>query len=67
MDDLLRVSVIVPTRDRPKDLVELLTTILNQNYPLYEVIIVDDSSVSSAKEVIHHFSSQFKSIGCKLK
>jgi len=64
---LLRGSVIVPTRDRPKDLDDLLPTILNQTHPPIEVILVDDSPVCSAKQVADSFSSKFKSIGCKLK
>ena len=67
MDNLLRVSIIVPTRDRPKDLAELLLTIFNQSYPPSEVIVVDDSPVGSAKEVVNSFSSKFRSINCKLK
>lgn len=67
MDNLLRVSVIVPTRDRPKDLADLLLTIFNQNYLPLEVIIIDDSPVGSAKQVVNSFSSKFNSIGCELR
>lgn len=67
MDNLLRVSVIVPTRDRPKDLAELLMTILSQSQLPLEVIIVDDSPVCSAKQVVNSFSSKVKSVSCKLQ
>lgn len=67
MDNLLRVSVIIPTRDRPKDLANLLLTILNQNHPPIEVIIVDDSPKYSAKPVTYSYSSIFESAGYKLK
>lgn len=67
MDNLLRVSVVIPTRDRLKDLANLLLTIFNQSCLPFEVIIVDDSSVCSAKQVVNSFSSKFKSVGCKLK
>src|SRR5450756_852709 len=66
MNCLLRISVVVCTRDRPKDLAELLSTILKQSYSQYNVIIVDDSPVSSAKQVAHSFSSKFQLIRCQL-
>jgi GT2 family glycosyltransferase len=63
----LEVSVIVPTRDRPKDLAELLTTILNQDSLPLEVIIVDDSYTCSARCVVDSFVSKFDFVGYKLK
>lgn len=56
------VSVIIPTRDRPKDLAELLLTILYQSFSRFEVIIVDDSPMHSAKQLVDSFSSRFNSI-----
>lgn len=67
MDILPRVSVVIPTRDRSKDLADLLLTIFNQSYPPFEVIIVDDSPVGSAKQVVNSVSSKFNSISCKLR
>jgi GT2 family glycosyltransferase len=67
MNNLPRVSIIVPTRDRPKDLADLLLTIINQTYPPREVIIVDDSPGDSTKQVVDSFSSKFKFINCRLK
>ena len=62
-----KVSIIIPTRDRPKDLVDLLLTVFDQNYLPFEVIIVDDSLARCTKQVFDCFSLQFKSISCKLK
>lgn len=67
IDHLPEVSVVIPTRGRPKDLANLLLTILNQNHPPFEVTIVDDSSVASSKNVAVSFKSEFESAGCKLK
>jgi GT2 family glycosyltransferase len=67
MNNLPRVSIIVPTRDRFKDLSDLLLTVLIQTYFPVEVIIVDDSPTSSAKLVVNSFCSKFDSIGCRLK
>jgi len=67
MKSLPKISGVISTRDRPRDLAELLTTILNQSHPPYEVIIIDDSHDSSAKDVVNSFDSQFVSVGCKLR
>ena len=60
------VSVVIPTRDRPRDLADLLKTLLDQSLLPFEVIIVDDSPKHSSREVSDSFVSKFKSVGCKL-
>jgi len=67
MSNSLKVSIIIPTRDRPKDLAELLLTVLDQDYPPLEVIIIDDSDECTAKQVADLFKSDFERIGCRLK
>lgn len=67
MKSLPEISVVIPTLDRPKDLAELLLTILNQSHPPHEVIIVDDSQTDSSVEIIESFAPRFKSIRCSLK
>lgn len=61
------ISVIIPTRDRPADLADLLLTILDQDYFPFEVIIVDDSLVASARKVVDSLKSRFESHNCQLK
>ena len=67
MENLPRISVVIPTLDRPKDLAELLLTILNQSHPPHEVIIVDDSQTDSGVEIVESFTSRFKSMRCSLR
>lgn len=64
---MLKISVIIPTRDRPKDLADLLLSISNQSHSPLEVIIVDDSPLTSAITTVNLFSSTFASLNCKLK
>jgi len=64
---LPRISIVIATRDRAKDLVELLISLLNQNYSPFEIIIIDDSSSYLTKEVIASFDSMFEKINCSLK
>jgi len=67
VSNLPLISVIVCTRDRPRDLSTLLQTILQQNYLPLDVIIVDDSPRHSAKIVANLCSSKFESVGCSLR
>jgi len=66
MSNSLKVSVIIPTCDRPKDLAELLLTIFDQDCPPFEVVIVDDSCEYAAKQVADRFRADFERIGCRL-
>jgi len=48
------VSVIVAARNEENNIPNLLTTLLNQNYPseLYEVIIANDVSTDRTTEIV---------------
>lgn len=50
----MQVSVIIPTYNRPGQLLKLLESLANQTYPayLFEVIVVDDGSSESYAEVV---------------
>lgn len=61
------ISVIICTRDRPSDLNELLVTVCNQDYPPFEVIIVDDSRKSFTENIVQHFYSKLQPLNCQLK
>lgn len=67
MSNPLKVSIVIPTRDRPKDLAELLQTILNQDSSPSEVIVINDFDKCTAKQVVEMFKSDFERIGCRLK
>lgn len=62
MDRLTRISIVIPTRDRPGGLSNLLSACLGQTYPPFEVVIVDDSPSGSAKTVFEAFSLKLKSL-----
>jgi glycosyltransferase involved in cell wall biosynthesis len=67
MDRFFNISVIVPTRNRAKDLAELLATVCEQDVPPYEVIIVDGSQTDSTRKVADSFVSRLESVGCRTK
>lgn len=50
-------SVIIPVYNRPQEVKELLESLFHQNYKDFEVIVVEDGSSVSSKEVVAQFSS----------
>ena len=52
------VSVIVPARNEERNLRGLLSSLVQQSYPLYEVIVVDDDSTDGTADIMREFSSQ---------
>jgi mycofactocin system glycosyltransferase len=54
MDDFPLVSVIIPVKDRPEDLIECLQSLQNLDYPKdrLEIIVVDDGSPKEASEIV---------------
>jgi len=51
------VSVCVPARNEERDLGACLASLLRQDYPDFEVIVVDDQSTDGTAEVISSFAA----------
>ena len=45
LQKLKRVSVIIPSHDRPRLLREAIESVFMQNYPEWEIIVIDDGSM----------------------
>jgi len=53
----MEVSVIIPTRNREWIVSKCIEHILNQDYPQYEVIVIDDGSQDNTKEGLKRYSN----------
>lgn len=49
---MMPISVIVCTRDRPDDLARCLPAVLANDYPDFEVVVVDQSSNDASQQVV---------------
>ena len=56
------VSVIVYAHGEPEDLRKNLPALLNQDYPDYEIIVVNDGSDAESEDVLKLFSNEYKNL-----
>ena len=59
MPSLRRVSVAVPNYNYEKHITERLTSIFNQGYPVYEILVLDDKSLDNSLDVISKTSKLY--------
>jgi glycosyltransferase involved in cell wall biosynthesis len=52
------VSVIIPTYNREKFIGDAIQSVLNQNFPGFEIIVIDDGSTDHTADVVRAFKSQ---------
>ena len=55
----MTVSVLIPNYNHAKYLKQRIESILNQTYRDYEIIILDDCSTDSSREIIDSYTSRF--------
>ncbi len=52
------ISVCVPARNEERNIRRCVEGILNQDYPNFEVIVLDDRSTDSTSEILHQLAAQ---------
>ena len=58
------LSVIIAAKNESQNLKNNLPYVLNQNYPQFEVIIVNDQSQDDTLEVLKQFEEQYQFLKC---
>lgn len=54
---MMSVSVVITTHNRPQLLLEAIKSVLQQSFPVKEIIVVDDASEISSASMIHQLNS----------
>jgi glycosyltransferase involved in cell wall biosynthesis len=57
---LPKVSVVLSSKNEDENLQKFLPVILDQDYPEFEVIVVNDQSVDDTKYILEAFEKQYK-------
>ena len=60
-DDVRGVSVIVAARNEAGNLRDYLSSLLEQDYPMYEVIVVDDGSEDETRQILDDYMLHYQS------
>lgn len=55
---MVRVSVILPTYRRPDFLFSAISSVLNQTFEDFELIVIDDASGDNTREIVRSFSDK---------
>lgn len=54
------VSIIVPARNESQNIKRCITSLLKQDYPYFEIILVDDNSTDNTVEIIKKITDSLK-------
>jgi glycosyltransferase involved in cell wall biosynthesis len=57
-----RVSVIIPTFNCDRYITQAIDSVLNQTYPDYEIIVIDDGSTDNTRQVLQPYLEQIRYI-----
>lgn len=58
----MKISVIIPVYNEDNTITKIIEKILNQEIPIYEIVIVDDFSHDNSVQIINELSKKYKII-----
>lgn len=54
----MKFSILIPTKDRPKELRSCLLSILDNTFRSYEILVIDDSTTENTRRMIEQLASR---------
>ena len=56
------ISVCIPTRNEERDIKNCVKSVLNQDYPNFEVIVVDDNSSDNTAKIVRSMTEEYPNL-----
>lgn len=64
----IKFSIIIPVYNRPKEIDELLASLVTQNFNAeFEVLIIEDGSTKTCKTIVESYTSQLSNVSYHFK
>ena len=60
MERPLKFSIIIPTYNYAAYLPDAINSVLEQDYPDTEILVIDDASTDATTEIAHGFGNRIK-------
>ena len=60
--DFKPVSIVICARNEAENIKKYLPVVMDQAYPQYEVIIVDDGSTDGSREILAEFEQRYQNL-----
>jgi chlorobactene glucosyltransferase len=57
-EDLPSISVLIPARNEEEDIVPCLESLIRQDYPIYEILVLDDNSTDRTAERVAEIAAK---------
>ncbi|MGC8943054.1 MAG: glycosyltransferase [Caldisericia bacterium] len=58
-ENLPKISILIPARNEEKNIEKCVKSILNQNYPDFEIIILNDNSTDSTPQILDKLKENY--------
>jgi len=56
----MKISVVIPTYNAADTLIRAVDSVLAQNQPVHEILIIDDGSTDNTAEIVHQYGERIR-------
>ncbi len=56
------ISILIPARNESKNIRRCLRSLIRQDYPNYEILVLDDNSTDDTAQIVKNYAEKYKNI-----